>query len=144
VVTLPASFLPVGSQRPWTVNIGFAQDAAGSNGWIPLDLPNGAVIQRMVAIGAKTAPATLGFVSLVIVPITGSAGTTLIGIDLGPAGNPFQITGFPSVPGLGPTGLKELQTVDNSLFKYIVHAQTISGTPATVTINAVRVEYTTR
>jgi hypothetical protein len=144
-VTLPANFLPVGSQTPWTLNVGFALDGAGSNGWIPLNLPDGAVIQKMVAIGAKRSPATIGFVSLVVETIAGDGGSqNLIGIDLRPAGDPFQITGFPSVPLIGPTALKELQTVDNSRSKYVIHAQTISSEAGTVTINAVRVEYTMR
>jgi hypothetical protein len=140
-VTLVPNFLPAPG-NPWNVNIGVATDAAGSNGWMPVYLPDGAAIQQMVAIGAKTATATQGVVSLLIQPLADTTTTTLILIDLSPAGNPFHLTGFPSVPGAGPNGLRDLQTVKNSVNKYLIRAQTFSNVPATVTINTLRVVFT--
>ena len=141
-VTLVPNFLPIPGSNPWTLNLGVATDAAGSNGWLPVYLPEGATIQQMVVIGAKTAPATLGTVSLLIQPLTDITVTTLIPIDLNTAGNPFRLTGTPSVPGAGPSGLLDLRTVKNSANKYLIRAQTLSTVAATVTINTLRVEFT--
>jgi hypothetical protein len=142
-VTLPPNFLPVtGGGAPWTINLGVAVDAGRSNGWIPLYLPEGALITQMTVNGVITAPGTPGFVSLVIQPLTDTAVTTLILIDLSTGGNPFNLTGTPNVTGAGATGLKDFQTVKNAANKYLVHAQTLSSAPNTVTINTVRVIFT--
>jgi hypothetical protein len=113
---------------------------------MPLNLPDGVVIQTMTAIGRKTSAAPVGNVNLLIVPIGGAAGTILIQIDLSVAGNPFTLTGTPNVPGLTSSALVSLQTVQNSKFKYFIEAQVFSpqGTaPASVVINALQVGYTT-
>lgn len=138
----PAAASAVGPNSPWLMNIGVAVDAAtGSNGWIPVYLPDGAVIQSMIVAGAKTA-ATPAFISMLVQPVADTATTTLILIDLAGAGNPFTLTGTPNIPGAGPTATKDLQTVKNSVNKYLLRAQTLSTVAATVTIHSIRITYT--
>lgn len=147
-IALQPVFLPVPGSPAWGISLGFAADAGPplSNGWIPLNLPDGAVIQKLVVLGAKTNTGVKGFVSLLIFPIGSTGSTTLILVDLTPGGNPFTLTGTPNVPGLNPTALRSAETVDNSQFKYALQAEVISPTGAaagSVTINALQVVYTT-
>lgn len=137
--TIQPNLLTIGGGTAWSISLGVATSAAGSNGFISLDLPNGAVIQQMVAMGAQTSPASKGFVSLLVVPVAGTAGTTLIQIDLSTGGNPFTLTGTPNIPGLTPTALASMQTVQNNVFKYALQAEVLG---ASVTINAIQITYT--
>jgi hypothetical protein len=137
-LTVQPNFVPIGTA--WTVTLGVARSVAGSNGFIPLNLPNGAVITQMVAIGGQTSPASSGFASLLVLPLGGTADTTLILIDLSAGGNPFTLTGSPNVPGLTASALKDMETVQNSQFKYAIQAEVLG---AGVTINAFQVVYTT-
>src|SRR5262249_39250480 len=141
---------PVFGSNPWALNLGFASDApalptggagTSSNGWLPLYLPEGSVIQQLVVNGAKTASPNgfIGFVSILVQPIGDSATTTLILIDLSTGGNPFTLTGVPNVPGAGPAAIKDLQTVKNSVNKYMVRGFTTSSTAGTILINTLRV-----
>ncbi|MBZ5621150.1 MAG: hypothetical protein LAQ69_20850 [Acidobacteriia bacterium] len=149
--TIQPAFLPIPPNPTWNVSLGLAADQGppGADGFIPLNLPDGAVIQQMVAMGAKINSAPKGFANLLILPI-GSGGTgssTLIQIDLTNAGAPFTLTGTPStsnIPGVTAAGLKQMQTVQNSQFKYVIETKILSpaGTPvASVTINAFQVIY---
>ncbi|HUN41662.1 MAG TPA: hypothetical protein VMU81_15355 [Acetobacteraceae bacterium] len=139
-LTVQPNFAAISGATAWTVALGVATSAAGSNGFIPLNLPDGATINQMVAIGAQTSPAAKGFASLLVMPLGGTAGTTLILIDLSTGGNPFTLTGSPSVPGLTASALKDMETVQNSLFKYAIQSEVLG---AGVTINAFQVGYTT-
>ncbi len=148
-LTVQPSFAAIaGGATPWVLGIGSAGDAGppSTSGFIPLNFPDGAVVQTMTVIGAKTNAAPKGFVNLLIVPIGGSAGTTLIQVDLSTAGNPFSLTGTPNVPGLTASALVSMQTVQNSQFKYVIEAQVFSTTgipPASVVINALQIGYVT-
>jgi hypothetical protein len=146
--TIQTTFLPTAAgSNNWIVNLGVAADAGppSTNGWIPLNLPDGAIIQKMEARGATTNAAAKGFLTLVIIPLGGNAGTNLIVIDVTNAGNPFDKSATPNVPGLTPTALLQLQTVQNSQFKYIIQGVVFSpgGTPAaSISINDLQVVYT--
>jgi hypothetical protein len=137
-LTVQPNFVPNGTA--WTVALGSAKSVAGSNGFIPLNLPDGATINQMVVIGAQTSPPATGFASLLVLPLAGTVGTTLILIDLSTGGNPFTLTGSPNVPGLTASALKDMETVQNSLFKYAIQSSVLG---AGVTINAFQVGYTT-
>jgi len=141
-LTVHPNFLPIAGSTAWTVTLGVATSAAGngSNGFISLDLPDGATIQQMVAIGAQASPPAKGFASLLVLPIGGTAATTLILIDLSTGGIPFTLTGSPNVPGLTASALKEMQIVQNSQFKYAIQSQVLGRG---VAINAFQVVYTT-
>ena len=137
--TIQPNFATIGPTG-WTVTLGSATSAAGSNGFIPLNLPEGATIQQMVAIGGQSAPVSPGFASLLVLPLGGTAGTTLILIDLRAGGNPFTLTGSPNVPGLTASALKDMTTVQNSQFKYAIQCQALG---AGLIINAFQVVYAT-
>jgi hypothetical protein len=139
-LTVQPNFVPIVGGTAWTVTLGVATSVAGSNGFIPLNLPDGATIQGMVAIGGQTSPVSRGFASLLVLPLGGTGSTTLILIDLSAGGNPFTLTGSPNVPGLTPSALKDMETVNNSQFKYAIQSEVLG---AGVTINAFQVVYTT-
>ena len=143
--TVQPNLLTVATSAAWTVSLGVATSGVnGSNGYVSLDLPDGAVIQQLVVIGAQPATAVKGFASLLVLPLAGTAGQTLIQIDLSTGGNPFTLSGTPnaqlSAPPLSASALLNLQTVQNSQFKYAIQAQVL-GTA--LTLNAFQVVYTT-
>jgi hypothetical protein len=137
-LTVQPNFVAIGTA--WTVNLGVAISSAGSNGFIPLTLPDGAVIQQMMVLGSQTSPPSKGFASLLVLPLGGVGSTTLILIDLSTGGNPFTLTGTPNVPGLTPTALQQISTVQNSQFKYAIQSEVLG---ANVNINAFQIVYTT-
>jgi hypothetical protein len=151
-LTLQPTFLPIAPNLQWLGSLGGATDAGPgvTDGYVPLNLPNGAVIQELVVIGGKTNAAPKAFANLLVLPIGAGAGnsTTLIQIDFTNAGNPFTVRGSPStsnIPGITSSGLLQIQTVNNSQFKYAVEVKVVStaGTPiASVTVNAMQVNYT--
>jgi len=131
-LTLSPTFLPIAGATPWGITFSSAADAGppSTNGWLPLYLPDGAIIQKLLVTAVRANPALKGFVSLVIVPIGMTSGTTLILVDLGAAtSSPSTLPpGTPNVPGVTTIALQDLQTVDNSQFKYLIQAQVFSST----------------
>jgi hypothetical protein len=141
-ITVQPAFLTVGGGTAWSVSLGLATSAAGSNGFVPVSLPDGAILQQMTVMGAQTSPASKGFASLLALPIAGTTSTTLIQVDLTPGGNPFTLTGTPSptISGLSASALQSMLTVQNSQFKYAIQAEVLG---ASVIINALQVTYAT-
>jgi hypothetical protein len=139
-LTVQPNFITVGGGTAWSVSLGIATSAVGSNGFISLNLPDGAVIQQMVAMGSQTNPASKGFASLLALPLSGTASTTLIQIDLSTGGSPFTLTGSPSptVSGLTAAALANMLTVQNSQFKYAIQAEVLG---AGVQINALQIVF---
>jgi hypothetical protein len=143
--TVQPNLLTVSGGAAWSVSLGVATSGAnGGNGYVSLDLPDGAVIQQMVVIGAQPATAVKGFASLLVLPLGGTTAQTLIQIDLSTGGNPFTLSGTPnpqlSAPPLSTSALLNLQTVQNSQFKYAIQAEVLG---AALTINAFQIVYTT-
>ena len=137
--TIQPNFATIGTTA-WTVTLGSATSANGSNGFIPLSLPEGAAIQQLVAIGGQSTPPSDGITSLLVLPLGGTQSTTLILIDLSAGGNPFTLSGSPNAPSLTPSALKDMTTVRNSQFKYAIQCQAFG---AGIIINAFQVVYTT-
>jgi hypothetical protein len=147
-LTVQPSFLPMAGLPAWNVSLGLATDPGppAAGGFIPFNLPDGATIQKMVVTGSKNNPASKGFVNLVVIPLGGTSGSTLISIDLTPGGNPFTLTGTPNIPGLTAVALLQIQQVQNTQFKYAILSEVVSptGTPAaSITINVIQIVYTT-
>jgi hypothetical protein len=151
VRTLQPNFLTIAGGTAWVVTLGAATSAAGSNGFVSVDLPDGAVIQQMTVMGVQTSPAAKGFAALLVLPVTGTATsttntvpniTTLIQIDLSTGGNPFTLSSgpTPSVSGLSASALTAMLTVQNQQFKYAVQCE-VAG--ASVQINTVQITYST-
>ena len=152
-LTLIPSFLVIPGDSAWNVNVGAASDAGGllTDGWIPLYLPDGAVIQQLVVIGLKTIPTTpaqfQANVQLLVMSVGSTKSLPLISVDLtNMMGNPFTTPpGIPSFPGSTPSSLKDVQTVKNDQNKYAIYAKA-NPSPAgggTLTIEAIQVSYTT-
>jgi hypothetical protein len=154
VLTFPPNFLPADPQPPWAFTIGFATKAAGGTceGWLPLSLPNGARLRKLIVVGgrdeAPTPPNIFTFlVQLLRQPIGDTTTTTLISIPglATPANerDPFEAEGLFQVAGVStPAAIAEFQTVDNSHFKYLVRARLVSATTnMTVRIYGIRVEF---
>jgi len=131
-ITLSPTFLPIAGASSWGITFCSAADAGanGTNGWLPLYLPDGAIIQKLLVTAVRTNTAVTGFVQLQIVPIGMTSGTTLIFVDLSAAtSSPSTLPpGTPNVPGVTTVALQDLQTVDNSQFKYVLHAQVFGST----------------
>lgn len=140
--TVQPNFLTVGGGTAWNVSLGLATSAAGSNGFIVLTLPDGAILQSMEIWGKQTSPPSVGFANLLALPIAGTTSTTLIKVDFSTAGNPFDVTGTPSpdVSGLSASALQDMLTVQNAHFKYAIQAETLGSG---VVINAFQIVYTT-
>ncbi len=129
-LTLHPAFSPVANFPQFSLSIGVATLTGTGNaaGYIPLSLPDGAVIQQLTVSGANvnslTSSKVSAFAYLQILAVTGGGSpTTLIQIDLVPGGNPFSLPGTPNaanVPGITVTGLKDAQTVQNSQFMYAI------------------------
>ncbi len=141
-LTVQPNFVTLGGAAAgWSVSLGSATSAAGSEGFIVLNLPDGAVIQSMEVWGQQPNPPSAKittFASLVALPIAGTITTTLIQVDLSSAGNPFDVTGTPSpgVSGLSASALQSMLTVQNSQFKYAIQAESLQ---ANVVINALQI-----
>jgi hypothetical protein len=123
-----------------------------TDGFIPLNLPDGAVIQSMTVLGARTSATAFGKANLLVLPIAGGGSgttgtTTLIQIDLSTGGNPFSLSGTPNpqISGLTASALTTMQTVQNSQFKYVIETNVSAiGTAAgAVSIYAFQVVYAT-
>jgi len=148
-LTLQPNFISV-SAKPWSISIGVAADPGppGADGFIPVMLPDGVIIQSMTVTGSRTSN-DRGNVTLLAIPIAGGAGgTTLIQIDLSTGGNPFTLTGFPNptISALSAAALQQMLLIQNSQFKYVVEAtaEVLPTTGAgTLLINAIQIAYTT-
>jgi hypothetical protein len=141
-LTVHPQFFPVAGNTPWNVKIGFAEDSGSSSeGWVPLSLPEGAVLTKFVVSGLKTNPAPSGSVNLLAIPIDGSNTTALAVFSLNsvPINNPFTLP----VPVQVKDALAGLLTVRNAQFKYVIEAHVnFSTAAASVTLYSMQVEYT--
>jgi hypothetical protein len=138
------SFLPSGVQPQWVLNNGFASKPTGgtAHGWFPLQLPDGARIQSMTAIGRRSGTVASFQVQLLRQPITDTDTTTLITIPLNTAGDPFTVSGNLQVAGAGPTALEEYRVVDNDNYKYLAFARLVgAAADAVVELHAIRVTF---
>jgi hypothetical protein len=152
-LTVAPDFVAIaGGAKPWNLGIGVASDSGppSTDGFVSLNLPDGALIQSMTVMGARTSTTSVGFVNLLVVPIAGSASgatgiTTLIQIDLSTGGNPFTLSGTPNatVSGLTASALSSMRTVQNSQFKYAIEAKlsTVGTEPGSVLIYALQIAY---
>jgi hypothetical protein len=141
-LNLPPSFLSIAGSTPWNVKVGFAEDSGNSSdGWIPLNLPEGAVLTNFAAMGLKTNAAPAGSINLMAVPIDGATTNVLATINLNAVAinNPFNI----SIPIQVKAALQGLLTVQNSQFKYVIEANvSFSTAAASVTLYSMQVIYT--
>ena len=140
-LTVPPNFLPVAGNTPWNVKVGFAEDSGNSSdGWIPLTLPEGVVLQQFVATGLKKNAAPAGAVNLLAIDIDSDQQNVLASISLNNVAinNPFTI----NIPVQVKTALAGLLTVQNAQFKYAIEATVnFSTAPASITLYSMQVIY---
>lgn len=144
LLTLPPVFYAVANQPQWLLSEGWANPPEGgtARGWFPLNLPQGARIQSMTAIGRRTGSVTTFQVMLLRQPLTETDATTLITLNLNTASDPFQVNGSINVPGAGANATEEYRQVDNSAYKYLVTARVAgAGGDAVAQLNAIELAY---
>jgi len=141
------TFLPTFFQNStgpnWVQTSGIASPPQGgtANGWLPLQLPQGVRIQSMTVIGRKNGDLDLFQVNLVRQAIADSSAiTTLVGISLKNATDPFTVTKLVSVLGAGPAALNEFSTVDITQYKYFVTAE-VDNAKGVANIETIQISY---
>lgn len=149
--TFAPTFSPNAPQPTWVITQGVASrsDQTVSDGWLPLMLPDGVRIRRMILRGGRTGTVSSFQVQMIRQSLDDpTANITLISL-LGlntPAleRDPFEAAGVPQVAGItSAAALNEVLTVDNSDFKYIVRARIVNpAADAAVRIYGIKVEYT--
>jgi len=147
---LVPAFLPVSANDPsWTMVPGVAKSpGSAAKGWMPVQLPDGALIQRLIVVAGRTGPlelpASMNIMLQRLLIRGGTAAVTLANISL--VGSSFQQAVFDASANYAPLGIATAdqpgaQVVDNDQYNYFVEADLL-GAPANsnVSIFAVRVE----
>ena len=150
VLTYAPNFIANAPQPEWVFTLGYATKPAGGagDGWIPLSLPDGSRLQRMVVVGGREETGTFSFtVQLMRQPLNDTTTTTLISVPglatSQYAADPFEAVGVFAVQGVSsPAAVAEFQTVDNSQYKYLVRARLVGATATNIAVRiyGIRVE----
>ena len=140
MLTLAPIFTPNGTTPSWVLGLGVAsRPGASAEGWIALQLPEGASIQSLTVSGRKSGAMASFRLLLQIQGISDSVLTSLIIVPLEGADDPFNVTvNLPPERGAAAV-------VDNRHNKYLIVARlrdAVDG--STAQINAIQVGYTNR
>jgi hypothetical protein len=153
--TFTPNFFPVGAQALWVMSAGIADKAAvgnGANGWMPVQLPNGARLMNMRVMGRRVGAVSAFQVKLVRQRIiattganTGTTLTTLFDADLLNAGDPFNIMVDVEEPnnvsGAAVAAIiEDFRLVDNDRYKYMITAE-LSGAVNLAQLHAIQLIY---
>lgn len=119
-----------------------------ANGWLPVQFPDGARIQKMAVIGLRSgsiAPAsgqyTITLYRQAIVDSTQF--TVLVLIDWSKDIGSNTISAPLQVPGAGPGANEEFKLVDNTNYKFYIIATVVGATAGVVAeIHSIKVDYT--
>jgi hypothetical protein len=154
--TFAPGILPIaGAPANWPVNAGNAAvSAAGANpdGWLPVQLPDGANIQSMTVTGKLTPPAPASFQVVLfresVAPDPNSPAAPLISLALQSQSGVFSVSGS-IVPGAASSAsglvaqlalVQDLKLIDNSSYKYFLRATVTGAGGATVAeIDAIQI-----
>jgi hypothetical protein len=126
-VSVAPAFFTDGTQTNWQVSMGIASKPQAApavvSGWVPIELPDQMHIQSMNVIGSRTGTIpTLEF-DLIRQPFTDTTTATLISISGdGTTTNPFGTNTAFDPTNLTAATIEDLTRVDNSKYKYIIHA----------------------
>jgi len=152
--TYPPNFFPVGAQSPWVMNTGIADKAANNsaNGWMPVQLPNGARLMNMRVMGRRVGAVSIFQVRLVRQRIVATGGattsttlTTLFDADLINAADPFNIMVDVEEPN-NVTGaavaaiMEDFRLIDNDRYKYMITAE-LNGAANIAQLHAIQLIY---
>ena len=143
------AFLPLPPDPPWTLAPGVAQSAGNqAAGWLPVQLPDGARIQRLIIVGGRTgpleSPAQMDVLLQRRLIRGGTAAMTLARISL--VGSSFAQPVFDASGSYAPLGIATAdqpgaQVVNNDEYNYFIRADLLGApTGSRVSIFAVRVE----
>jgi hypothetical protein len=155
-VTLAPSFQVNSPNIGWVINQLYAsnQQNPSCDGWLPVLLPDGSRIQRLIGVvgitGTSTPPTQFSFtIRLNRQPfddpqnIAQIASTPNLGARGNEDKNSFEAEGRFSVPGLStPAALMEFQLVDNKKNRYFIQSR-VTDVPSgvIVLIYAIRIDY---
>jgi hypothetical protein len=144
------AFLPSSvGDPPWAILPGFAHSAgSAASGWMPVQLPDGALIQRLIVVAGRTGPleppAQMDIMLQRRLIHGGTGAVTLAHVSL--VGSSFQQAVFDAIANYAPLGIAtadqpRAQVVDNNQYNYFVEADLL-GAPggSSVSIFGVRVE----
>jgi hypothetical protein len=150
--TFAPAFLAAGTTPAWILGAGFVRNpttGTQASGWLPLQLPHGARIQRLIVQagrnGAIEAPAQMD-VTLERQPLRGGNTTATILaqaslIGSANARNPFEVSAPFAPVGLTGGNFSEAQVVNNDDYKYFARAEMLlESTGPQVFLYGVRVE----
>ena len=135
-ITFAPALLPMQGETAWDLGPGVAQKSAASNataeatGWLPLQLPAGALIQSLLVVAGRTGPASTtvalvvrlqrqfingdgGVINLINLNLFGAA----FSADLVQAEAPYAPAGLP------PDQVESARRVDNDQYKYFLRVE---------------------
>ena len=120
----------------WNLGIGVAYRPTApknsANGWLPLDLPDGALIKSLQVTGRKSGDPPLECtVNLLRKSLADASTVPVITTSLKDvSGNPFKKVG--EVAGQTAAIRQDLQTIDNTKFKYVLQAELTDAAANTI------------
>jgi hypothetical protein len=141
VAPMSPGFFPVDGQQPWALGFGTAlgpivtTGTASAQGWLPVELPHGGRMQRLVVSGGRTGQIGTFLVVLHRSPISGGPSTVeaLAFLDLKDKGETFlefADVGAPDVNDPTPAQILEHTLVDNTKYRYFITARLANAQPA--------------
>jgi hypothetical protein len=148
VATLAPTFLEVpGVAKKFEVTLEKAAGVNGANGWMPIDLPDGARLQRLVVLA--TAAKTLNQLDVTLERVEVNGGPVVVlatASQTSGDGTMKPATGEIKPVGINsPAAVDEMRRVDNSTYRYAIRAKTggTGGDAAVqVEIHSVQVAFT--
>jgi hypothetical protein len=126
---------------PWQTGIGVAgvpQGQATTQGWLPVELPDGALVKSMTVIGRRDGQVATFSVTLERQPVTGGDFDEIITAHLANSAQLYNVT----KPFQGTAGLNE---IDNKKYQYMIDATVGRSGNATdlIQIYVIQLVYTT-
>jgi len=147
-LSLAPAFMLFGSGPNWVNVNGFASPPGPSaEGWIPVQLPDGARIDSLVVKGRRAGSVGLFQIRLRYTPLDPEENARVIVAinNLDTAADPFEVVGQVSIPGLAGAALLDARTVKNDSRIYFVTATAFEvGNAAAdlVEVHSIQVNYT--
>jgi hypothetical protein len=137
VAVYPPHFVQNGAGPNWVQTNGVATQGSDGNadGWLALQLPQGARIQKLTVTGRRVGAVASFSVKLLRVTIADGNNVSLITM-LDPFTRPENV----NVPGAGPKAIEEYSIVDNNTYTYLVTASLL-GAQDLVQVNGIQVSY---
>jgi hypothetical protein len=144
-LTLAPGFVENDGGPNWPQSGGVATNPEGglANGWLPLQLPDGARIDGLTVRGRRSGEMATFLVKLLRVPISDPDPFPLITIQLKNAADPFEVRKEVGFSQATPTALEEFKLIDTSKFNYLITAEVSGATgSAAAHIRQFQVDYT--